>query len=65
MIPMKLVTANPMGMAYSWGHSAALGVFAREAKSGAFVMSVNMLLKHEEIEISICQLRELPDNLAG
>lgn len=36
--------AKPTGMAMSWGQTAALGVFALDAKSGALVMRVNILL---------------------
>lgn len=43
-MPRKEVILNPIGMAMSWGHTAALGFLAREAKSGALVISVNMLL---------------------
>jgi hypothetical protein len=43
-MPRKLVTLNPIGMAMSWGHTAALGVLALEAKSGALVINVNILL---------------------
>lgn len=43
-IPRKEVIAKPTGMAMSWGQTAALGVFALDAKSGALVMRVNILL---------------------
>lgn len=41
-MPMKLTTENEMGTAKSWGHSAAPGVLAREAKSGAFLSSAGV-----------------------
>lgn len=62
---MKLVMVKPIGMAMSWGQTAALGVLALEAKSGALVMRVNMLLKQLEMLMSICQLRSLPERVAG
>lgn len=37
MIPIKLTMENANGTAISCGHSAAEGVDAREAKSGAFL----------------------------
>lgn len=54
-----------MGIAINCGHTAALGVLALDAKSGAFVISVNMLLKQLEMLMSICHDRSLPDNCAG
>lgn len=42
MMPMKLTTENEIGTAKSWGHSAAPGVFARDAKSGAFLSSAGI-----------------------
>jgi len=56
---------NPSGMAISCGQTAAEGVLARDAKSGALVMSVNMLLKHEEMEMSICHYRADPASAPG
>ena len=37
MIPMKLTSENANGTENSWGHSAAEGRSAREAKSGALL----------------------------
>ena len=37
MMPMKLTMENAKGTAINWGQSAAEGVRAREAKSGAFL----------------------------
>lgn len=36
-MPMKLTIENANGTAINWGHNAAEGVDAREAKSGAFL----------------------------
>ena len=35
MIPMKEVTAKPMGMVRSWDHNASRGFRAKRAKSGS------------------------------
>ena len=35
MMPMKEVTAKPMGMVKSWDQSASLGLRAKRAKSGS------------------------------
>lgn len=40
-MPMKLTIENPRGTESSCGRSAAAGVFAREAKSGALLQSVS------------------------
>ena len=36
-MPIKLTIGNERGTEKIWGHNAALGVVAREAKSGAFL----------------------------
>jgi len=59
------VKMKPRGIAISCGQIAAPGVRAREAKSGALVMSVNMLLKQLEMDRSICQCSADPDSLLG
>lgn len=40
MIPMKLTSENASGTDINWGHNAAPGVVAREAKSGALLKYV-------------------------
>lgn len=40
MMPIKLTTEKARGTAKSWFQRAADGVLAREAKSGAFLQSV-------------------------
>lgn len=47
IIPMKLTIEKPSGTANNWGSFAAPGVFARDAKSGAFVTRVAMLEIHD------------------
>jgi hypothetical protein len=37
MIPIKLTSENANGTEMSWGHNAAEGFLAREAKSGALL----------------------------
>lgn len=41
MMPMKLTTENPRGTEISCGRTAAAGVFAREAKSGALLQGLS------------------------
>lgn len=36
MMPMKDVTANPIGMVKSWDHRASEGFLANREKSGSF-----------------------------
>jgi hypothetical protein len=59
-IPKNEVMLNPIGMAINCGQTAAPGVLALEAKSGALVMRVNMLLKVDEMEMTICQASAEP-----
>jgi hypothetical protein len=47
MIPMKLTMENVRGMEKNWGQSAAEGLWDREAKSGALVISVAILLTQD------------------
>lgn len=39
IIPMKLTSEKANGTDINWGHNAAPGVLAREAKSGALLKS--------------------------
>jgi len=55
MIPKKLTIENDKGTEISCGHNAAEGVAAREAKSGALVTRVAMLLMHDIRELTIAQ----------
>lgn len=41
MIPMKLTNENESGTMMSWGNTAAEGVCARDAKSGALLWVQN------------------------
>ncbi len=59
-MPIKLTSENVRGTEISCGSSAADGLFAREAKSGAFVTSVAMLLIHDIKLITISQANSDP-----
>jgi hypothetical protein len=50
MIPMKLTSENVKGTEISCGRSAAEGVFARDAKSGAFLETTQNCTPHEKPE---------------
>lgn len=65
MMPMKLTMMNPNGIAMSCGKPAALGVVAREAKSGALTARVAMLEMQDIRETTIAQPSSEPFSVAG
>jgi hypothetical protein len=65
MMPMKLTSEKVNGTEISCGRSAAPGVFAREAKSGAFVTSVAMLLMQDMRLETMAHERSLPWRVEG
>lgn len=50
MIPMKLTKENDRGTVMSWGHTAAEGYLAREAKSGALLEQMSTQTVDEDQE---------------
>jgi len=44
IMPKKLTIENVIGTEKSWGKSAADGVVARDAKSGAFLFQIHWLI---------------------
>lgn len=65
MIPIKLTMINPNGMAMSCGKAAALGVLAREAKSGALTVRVAMFEMQDISDTTIDQPRSEPCSVLG
>ena len=65
MMPRKLTMINPNGMAMSCGKAAALGVVAREAKSGALVTRVAMFEMQDMSDTTIAQPRSEPFSVPG
>ena len=65
MIPTKHTSEAVSGSANNCGYSAADGVRAREAKSGAFVTSVTLLLMHDMELTTMAQPRSEPCSVDG
>jgi hypothetical protein len=65
IIPKKLTIENESGTEMSWGHTAAEGVVARDAKSGALVTRVAMLLMHDIKELIIAHPSSEPSIVEG
>lgn len=64
-MPIKLTSENATGTEKSWGHNAAEGVVARDAKSGAFVTNVAMLLMQDMRLDTMAHDRSLPCSFEG
>jgi hypothetical protein len=65
MIPRKLTMLNPIGTEISCGQTAAPGVEARDAKSGALTTRVAMFEMQDMRETTIVQPRSEPDRREG
>lgn len=47
MIPIKEVTAKPIGMVKSWDQNASFGFFANLAKSGSLTIGERSVRQHK------------------
>lgn len=65
MIPKKLTILNPMGTEISCGQTAAPGLVARDAKSGALTTRVAMLEMQDMRETTIVHASLEPCTVDG
>lgn len=65
MMPMKEVTAKPMGMVKNCDHNASLGLRAKREKSGSLTIKVAKLAMEDMMPCTTAHPRALPEIVAG
>ncbi|KAG1716811.1 hypothetical protein ID866_333 [Astraeus odoratus] len=64
-IPIRHTIEQVRGIAKSWGYSAAAGVFARDAKSGALLCQVIAQVRQAPVHQVVSDLRDESGRIAN